>query len=250
MWASSRWGPKSGLPLSCHTPRWFTHPKAGSKSPSPVQPDSAEVRMELWLEGKSTVAEPRVWIRLSNCWSTQIPPPESEMSPGESQCNPSKQHLVKVNTSGAYYWATRVLLLFWIAKFLPRYELPYGAWSFLLLWNILTPQTAEDNIYFSIKANRGNQDRTGLYGNNTCGQREIICFATVQVMNLGFWDSNTVSHFIPTIMGGRRWEADGPKTLEWWKRPVRVFFSEMFPWALLFFSFERGKQWEHVFISL
>lgn len=61
-----------------------------------------------------------------------------------------------------------------------------------------------------------------------------------------FWDSNTGSHFIFTNTGGKRWEADAQKTLESWKRPVRVLFSEMFLRAVQFPSFERGKQQKYV----
>ena len=65
-----------------------------------------------------------------------------------------------------------------------------------------------------------------------------------------FWDSKTGSHFIFTNRGGRRWVADVQKTLESRKGPVRVLFSETFPWVVLFFSFERAKPTrEHVFIS-
>lgn len=66
-----------------------------------------------------------------------------------------------------------------------------------------------------------------------------------------FWDSKTGSHFIFTNRGGRRWVADVQKTLESWKGPVRVLFSEIFLWVVLFFSFERVKTtWEHVLISV
>lgn len=66
-----------------------------------------------------------------------------------------------------------------------------------------------------------------------------------------FWDSKTGSHFIFTNRGGRRWVADVQKTLESRKGPVRVLFSEIFLWVVLFFSFERVKTtWEHVLISV
>lgn len=64
-----------------------------------------------------------------------------------------------------------------------------------------------------------------------------------------FWDSETGSHFLFTNPG-RIWVTDVQKTLESWKGPVRVLFSEMFPRVVLFLSFERSKTtWEHVFIS-
>ena len=60
-------------------------------------------------------------------------------------------------------------------QILPFVSLPYGAYSFYFCGIYYHhKQLRTTDIYFSMKANGGNQNRTELFRNNTCGQEKIF----------------------------------------------------------------------------
>lgn len=170
------------------------------------------------------------------------------MKPGEEPVQSVRTAPSESKHIWAFYCGAQDLLLFWTVRFFSLCLCLMGLSLFISVEYIITISSwGQQTFTFLWKQSRIEQSFLEI--TPVAGGKYLLC-NSVSDEPREFWDSKTGSHFIFANTGGKRWGADAQKTLESWKRPVRVLFSEMFPWAVQFPSFERGKQWKYVFIFL